>query len=164
MSRKDNLLEIEADEPEMLHSILSKLPRPLDLEHLIRQTMELYQKYPPERLPGRAWSRISSNSVLKTTHNFHKLGQQTLQDGERFFALEAAEIHRQEARLARNRRLQVLARRYRRPAGYTGVAILVAVIAMLARGQTSTFARAGISTALLGLQQKAIEIWQRLTV
>lgn len=148
----------------MLHSILSKLPRPLDLESLIQQTMELYRKHPPEQLPGRAWSRMSIYSVLKTTHDFQKLEQQTLKDGERFFEREAAEILRQEARLARNRRLRALAKRYRRPASYTGVAILVAVVAMLARGQNSSLAGTGISTALLGLQQRAIELWQRFSV
>lgn len=163
-SRKEKLLEIEADEPEMLHSILSKLPRPLDLEGLIFKTMELYQKFPPERLPGKAWSRISTNSVLKTTRDWRKLEQQTLQDGERFFELEAAEVRRQEARLARNIRLQALARRYRRPAGYTGIAVLVAVIAMLARGQHAALTNNSISTALLGLQQKAVNLWQRFAV
>ena len=93
-----------------------------------------------------------------------KLDRQTLQDGERFFELEAAEVHRQEARAVRNRRLQALAKRYRRPASYTGVAILVAVIAMLARGQISPLSGTGISTAILGIQQRAIELWQKFSI
>lgn len=164
MSRKDKLLEIEADEPEMLHSILSKLPRPLDLESLIRQAMDLYQQHPPERLPCRIWSRISLYSVLKTTRNFNSLSQQTLQDGERFFELEATEIHRQEARIARNRRLQALARRYQRPVSYAGVAVFVAIIAMLARGSNSPVQFSSWNTALAGLQQRALEIWRRFIV
>ncbi|KAL8934249.1 MAG: hypothetical protein Q9211_005330, partial [Gyalolechia sp. 1 TL-2023] len=67
LSRREELFEIPADEPEMLHSILSKLPKPLDLEALITQTTSLYMDFPPERLPFRSWARISPFSVLKTT-------------------------------------------------------------------------------------------------
>ncbi|KAI7711476.1 hypothetical protein KC353_g8964, partial [Hortaea werneckii] len=84
ISRKKELFEFGADEPEMLHAILSKMPKPLDLDSLILRASDMFVHHPPEKLPGRAWSRISPNSVLKTTHaDPQQLVQQTLEDGER---------------------------------------------------------------------------------
>lgn len=65
MQRREELFEIPDDEPEMLHSILSKLPKPLDLEGLIRRTTDLLKRLPPESLS--TWRRISHISVLKTS-------------------------------------------------------------------------------------------------
>ncbi|KAL4741874.1 rab-GTPase-TBC domain-containing protein [Aspergillus similis] len=67
LSRRKELLEIPADEPEMLHYTLSKLPQPLDLEGLISRAVQLFRDHPPESLPFGAWRKISSYSVLKTT-------------------------------------------------------------------------------------------------
>ena len=142
----------------MLHSILSKLPKPLNLEKLISQTVELFQKHPPSHLPRRAWAQVSSNSVLKTTQDFHKLSQQTLEDGERFFQKEAAEIHRRDVLMQRQRQLRLLATRYRRPASWFSGAILVAVMALYLRGSTFSPSIVGL---LFGLQQRLAEIWQR---
>ncbi len=160
MTRKDELLEIEADEPEMLHSVLSKLPRPLDLESLISDTVSLFQRYPPERLPGRTWAQISTHSVLKTTRDFGKLSKQTLQDGERDFEREAAELRRQEVVQQTLKQYKALARQYRRPATFTGIAAIVALIAILTREQAPASAVSGLNTAFLGLQRRVIELWQ----
>ncbi|KAH8155352.1 uncharacterized protein LAJ45_00362 [Morchella importuna] len=65
LHRKEELFEIPDDEPEMLHSILSKLPKPLDLEGLISRANLLLDTYPPESLS--TWSKISPKSVLKTS-------------------------------------------------------------------------------------------------
>lgn len=143
----------------MLHAVLSKLPKPLDLEGLIQRTVELRESFPPQRLPGRVWSRISSSSVLKTTQDPEALLRQTLQDGERYFQQEATEIRRRDAMKARQKQIQALARRYRRPALLTGSAIMVAVLGLLMR-------RAGGTSLpgwglILGLRQKAFEIWQQ---
>lgn len=159
LSRKQELLDIEADEPEMLHAILSKLPKPLDLEGLIQRTIDLRKLYPPQQLPGRVWSRISSSSVLKTTQDPEALLQQTLQDGERFFAKEAAEIRRRDALKEKREQLQALARRYRRPVLFTGSAVLIAVLGMFVRqlGATPDLS----SSLMLGVRQKALELWQQ---
>ncbi|OAL64530.1 hypothetical protein A7C99_3964 [Trichophyton rubrum] len=69
LSRKDELYDIPQDEPEMFHGVLSKLPRPLDLETLISNTVRIYQDHPPEKLPCGAWKSIPSYSVLKTLRN-----------------------------------------------------------------------------------------------
>ncbi|CZT19921.1 related to GTPase-activating protein gyp10 [Ramularia collo-cygni] len=130
MSRKDELLEIDHDEPEMLHSILSKLPKPLNLEGLIRSARDLFAQFRPEQLPNRVWWSVSSHSVLKTTRDARALATQDLQDGERHFAKHAAEIQTRDALRYAKQRLQALAHRYRRPARWTGAAILVAVLAL----------------------------------
>lgn len=160
MSRKKELLEIDHDEPEMLHSILSKLPKPLDLEGLIRSTRALFRKYPPELLPNRVWRTVSPNSVLKTTRDPHVLAAQTLQDGERLFKKQSAEIQRQDAVKYAKQRIQALARRHRRLAQWTGAAILVAVLAMQF-GRTS--GSADFSGWLLySLRQRAQQLVARI--
>ncbi|KAF2763706.1 hypothetical protein EJ03DRAFT_303334 [Teratosphaeria nubilosa] len=135
VSRKKELMEIEADEPEMLHAILSKLPKPLDLEYLIHCTTEAFNKYPPEKLPGRAWSQVSSYSVLKTTHHDETLQKQTLEDGERLFEMHDTEIRRKEAWQKRRQTAKLLVRQYRRPAALTGLAVLFALVAYIARDE-----------------------------
>lgn len=143
----------------MLHAILSKLPKPLDLEGLIQRTIELRNKYPPQKLPGRVWRNISSSSVLKTTQDPDALLQQSLQDGERFFHREAMEISRRDALKARRLQLQALALRYRRPAILTGSAIVIAVLGILMRRLGTTSSLQGWDS-LFGLRQKAFELWQ----
>ncbi|KXT06702.1 hypothetical protein AC578_8531 [Pseudocercospora eumusae] len=148
MSRKKELLEIDHDEPEMLHSILSKLPKPLDLEGLIHRTQTLFTTHPPEQLPNRAWRRVSSYSVLKTTRDPHALSTQTLQEGEQLFAKQAAEIQRQDAVKQLRQRMQALAYQYRRPAKWTGTAILVAALALYLGRTTNTSVALGYLTSL----------------
>lgn len=149
MSRKKELLEIDHDEPEMLHSILSKLPKPLDLEGLIHRTQTLFTTYPPEQLPNRAWRRVSSYSVLKTTRDPQALSTQSLQEGEQLFAKQAAEIQRQDAVKQVRQRLQALAYQYRRPAKWTGTAILVAALALYLGRTTNGSVGLGYLTSLV---------------
>jgi len=118
----------------MLFHILSKLPKPLNLESLVRRASELFSQYPPERLPHRAWSRVSANSVLKTTHGAPQpLAEQSLTDGERMFERHAAEVKRAEVWNRQILHTRRLARKYQRPATYTATAVVVAVMALLLR-------------------------------
>lgn len=158
MSRKKELLEIDADEPEMLHATLSKLPKPLNLESLIRRTSEIFEQYPPERLPGRAWNRVSVNSVLKTTHDPHKLAQQTLADGEVMFEKQAAEIKRAAEWKEQKLRLWQLARKYRRPATYTGAAIVAAILAYWLRSGGEQAGFASWMPMLAKLRQQTVSV------
>lgn len=144
----------------MLHSILSKLPKPLDLDSLIEHTVTLFQKYPPEKLPGRAWPHISSNSVLKKTRHLHDPTKQTLADGERHFEKEAAEIRRQDALERTQKQACILLRRYRRPATWTGTAVLFALLALYARSDASPSVTAW-SSALAGIQRTLFDAWRR---
>lgn len=142
----------------MLHSILSKLPKPLDLDALIAATSELHAAYPPNRLSGFAWFQISNNSVLKTTRDPHALAKQTLRKGERFFERHAADIKTQELRQKQLERARVLAKRYRRPAVVTGTAFLAALLALYLRradGGASVESLAGLYHAGLVLQSRA---------
>lgn len=128
MSRKDELLEFGPDEPEMLYAILSKLPKPLDLEKLIAQTVELVERFPSEKLPFRAWSKVSRWSVLKTTRvGEEELRRQTLGDGEIWLQKQAVEIERNEARKVMLAKIRMAVQRYKRPAGALTVAVLIAV-------------------------------------
>ncbi|KAI4170168.1 MAG: hypothetical protein LQ343_005174 [Gyalolechia ehrenbergii] len=127
LSRREELFEIPADEPEMLHSILSKLPKPLDLEALIAQTMSLYVEFPPERLPFRSWARISPFSVLKTTRGDFR--QQSLNNGVDLFEKQASQLRREQWL----EQAKATVWKYRRPAGRVGLAIFVGMIAFWLR-------------------------------
>lgn len=124
LSRRDELFEIPADEPEMLHSVLSKLPKPLDLEALISRTMIEFSKHPPESLPFRAWSKISSFSVLKTTQDI--CHSQTLEEGKDLFVQQQLQLRRVELR---EKAVSALWK-YRRPAGSIGLAVLIGVLSI----------------------------------
>jgi hypothetical protein len=127
LSRRDELFEIPADEPEMLHSVLSKLPKPLNLEGLISKTIDLFETHPPESLSGRAWAKISPFSVLKTTR--HPCRHQTLRDGEDLFLMQQLQLRRTELR----ERAVATLWRYRRPVGSFGLAVAVGIIALWLR-------------------------------
>ena len=133
-SRKDELLEVEEDEPEMLHSILSKLPKPLDLEDLIEQTIMLHTQNPPNTLPGLFWHRIDSDSVLKTTQPDKKVQAQTIDQGRRWFRSQQMTLKRRQTTSMISQAIW----RYRRPVGSVGIAFTIAVIAILLRRETGS--------------------------
>ena len=124
LSRRDELYEIPAEEPEMLHSVLSKLPKPLDLEALIFRTMTLFEEHPPESLPSSAWANISVYSVLKTTRK--SVRDQTLKDGEELFEYQALQLRRHELQ----KRAMATIWKYRRPTSQIGLAFLVGVVSI----------------------------------
>lgn len=135
LSRREELFDIPADEPEMLHSVLSKLPKPLDLEALIAKTMSVYGRSPPERLPFRAWAKISPYSVLKTTRGDFR--RQTIDDGIALFDRQVSQVRREQ----RIDEAKATLWKYRRPAGRVGLAIFVGVVAFsLRKGGFETYA------------------------
>jgi TBC1 domain family member 20 len=127
LQRSDELFETPADEPEMLHSILSKLPKPLDLERLIQNARQLFEKHPPETLRG--WRSVSGNSVLKTTANSDAAEKQTLDDGKMYFQAQVRELEWAERRENIVNNLW----KYRKPASAIGVAVLVGVLSFYIR-------------------------------
>ncbi|KAH8659088.1 rab-GTPase-TBC domain-containing protein [Tricladium varicosporioides] len=122
LQRSEELFEIPADEPEMLHSILSKLPKPLDLESLISGTVRLFEKHPPEQL--RPWRQISQSSVLKTARWENQILNQTLEDGEVFFKNQVKEL---EWANTQEKAFKAIWK-YRKPATGIGLAVTVAVV------------------------------------
>ncbi|KAF2805094.1 uncharacterized protein BDZ99DRAFT_424309 [Mytilinidion resinicola] len=129
LARKDELLEIPPDEPEMLHSILCKLPKPLDLELLISNTTSLFDRHPPKSLSYRAWSRVSSYSVLKTTQIPSSVAKQTLEEGNTLFSKQEVEMRRAKAIQKAVNNVKRQAWLYRRPAGAFGLAVAVGLVA-----------------------------------
>ncbi|SPO05812.1 related to GTPase-activating protein gyp10 [Cephalotrichum gorgonifer] len=127
LSRREELFETSAEDPSMLHSILSKVPKELDLESLISDSIALLEKYPPTTLPS--WRRISSSSCLKTARSDDSCTTQSLEDGRRFFQVQLAELRRAERWEELTKRAWV----YRRPAGVIGTTVLVAIVAVYLR-------------------------------
>ena len=130
LSRREELFDIPADEPEMLHSVLSKLPKPLDLEALVSKTVALVNEHPPETLPFRAWAKISQYSVLKTTVGpIRKQTLEGLRDGEGLFANQVMQLRRAELR----QQAMNTVWKYRRAAGSVGLALFVALVSVWLR-------------------------------
>jgi hypothetical protein len=119
--RKKELFAIPLDEPEMIHFVLSKLPQSLDLEVLIADAMNLYQRHPPESLPFRSWQSISRHSVLKTSRDLAL--QATPKQAEDLFKEQTRELRRDELR----QKSLTFLWKYRRPTTAVGLAIVVGV-------------------------------------
>jgi TBC1 domain family member 20 len=124
ISRREELLDIPVEEPEMLHFTLSKLPQPLDLESLISKTMQLFNAHPPRKLPHRIWWNISSHSVLKTSRSLRE--KQSMKRAEELFAKQAAQLRREELQ---RKTLQAMWK-YRRPATSITLAVLAGLMSI----------------------------------
>jgi len=127
LSRREELFDTPDDDPSMLHLILSKVPKKLDLETLIAQAISLFDKYPPTSL--RAWRRVSSSSCLKTAGCVEVCAGQSLAEGRGYFEAQLRELRCTE----RWNELIKKARLYRRPAKAIGLAIVVGLAAMYLR-------------------------------
>ncbi|KAK4145890.1 rab-GTPase-TBC domain-containing protein [Dichotomopilus funicola] len=134
-ARRTELFDTPPDEPEMLHSILSKLPVPLDVEGLITRAVELERQVPPESLP--AWRKgVSRWSVLKTGRDTDCAGganeqgrSRGVEQGREWFEKQVRELEWDE----RKKKVAIWAWKNRRPAGVVGMTVLVAVLAVLLR-------------------------------
>jgi len=127
LQRSGELFDIPSDEPEMLHSVLSKLPKPLVLDVLITNTVKLFEKHPPETL--KTWRAISRYSVLKTARWPNQTCNQSIDDGMTFFEEQVKELQRMEKR----DRFTAVLWKYRRPARTIGLAVLVGVLSFWMR-------------------------------
>lgn len=124
IGRRDELFAFPSGEPEILHSVLSKLPQPLGADALVVAARALLASHPPESLPS--WRRgVSAHSVLKTARSARDCAGQSLSVGEYFFGQQMIELRREE------RRQKVLKAlwRYRKPARAVGVAVAFGVLA-----------------------------------
>lgn len=125
LSRREQLLEIPTDEHDMLFFTLQKLPQPLDLEPLIRDTLRIFANHPPDRLPGRIWNRISSSSALKTARS-KSISYET---AEVCFERQTKEVKWEETR----QRAARLAYRHRGQIAATAVALAVGALSIWLR-------------------------------
>ncbi|CAD0022588.1 unnamed protein product [Aureobasidium pullulans] len=149
------LLELGSDEEDMMYAILSKLPKPLDIESLITRTTLLYSQHPPETLPFRAWRQVSGYSVLKTTRDPNELAKQTLEDGEQLYVKHAAQIERQQALQKAIAQSRLLAYRYRKPAGALTLAVAVGVLSLYI-GKSGNGSSVSSSAILLDAKHKLL--------
>jgi hypothetical protein len=133
LNRSEELFDTPADEPEMLHSILSKLPKPLNLERLISDTTDLLEHHPPENLPG--WSKISKSSVLKTARFPDQVAMQNLQDGRIYFEKQVKELQWAERREKFIKQLW----KNKNPAIMIGVGVLVGLLSYHMRKSPSIY-------------------------
>lgn len=127
LSRREQLLEIPADDHDMLFFTLQKLPQPLDLEPLIAQAVQIFASHPPDRLPGRVWRTISSSSVLKTAQVPEN--SRNLEEAAIYFQRQAAEVKWDE----KKHRALKTALRYRRPFATTAAAVLIGAFSIWMR-------------------------------
>ncbi|KAJ5678283.1 uncharacterized protein N7477_003916 [Penicillium maclennaniae] len=135
LSRKEELLDIPLDEPEMLHFKLSKLPYPLDLDGHISSAERLFEDHPPETLPFGAWKHVPSCSVLKTTRDpYHKY---TVEEAEQLFKQQTRQLQNEE----RRQKALDFARKHRRAVGSVALAILVGAASIYIR-------RKGLDTSI----------------
>lgn len=135
LSRRDELLDIEKEDEDILHVMLSKLPDPFDIEFHIARATELYASLPPSSLSSWEWWRISSSSVLKTSATLADTRRLTLEDGERYFIQQEKEVRRQQFQkkllrhATRNIRHAQSRLWYYRRYGAAGIAIVVGAYA-----------------------------------
>jgi hypothetical protein len=139
LSRREELLEIDQEDEDILYVMLGKLPQPFDVEFHIARTLELYERLPPASLASWEWWRLSTSSVLKTSSTVNDLRRLTLEDGERFFVLQEKDVRRQQALRKAGQNVLYLRRRlwfYRRY-GYAGFAVIFGVYAFWLGGRSA---------------------------
>ncbi|KAF2621919.1 hypothetical protein BU25DRAFT_353388 [Macroventuria anomochaeta] len=135
LSRREELLEIDREDEDILHVMLSKLPEPFDIEFHIARSIELYERLPPGSPGSWEWWRISSSSVLKASATLADTQRLTLEDGERLFAQQENEVRRQQyqkkvlQQATRSFKHAQLRLRYYRRYGAVGLAIVVGAYA-----------------------------------
>ncbi|KAF9729355.1 hypothetical protein PMIN06_004454 [Paraphaeosphaeria minitans] len=140
LSRREEMLDIDKEDEDIMHAMLGKLPQPFDVEFHIARAVELYERLPPEKLGSWEWWNISSLSVLKTSTTPAALSRLELEDGERWMLQQEKEVRWQQSRAKAKRSAQMLKRRlwvYRRQ-GVFGLAVIVGVYALWLGRSAST--------------------------
>ncbi|KAF2684104.1 hypothetical protein K458DRAFT_418418 [Lentithecium fluviatile CBS 122367] len=132
LSRREEMLEIDKEDEDIMHATLGKLPQPFDVEFHIARTVELYERLAPDTLGSFAWWRISSSSVLKTPSAPAELSNMSLEEGERLLLQQEKEVRRQQAIKKVMMNAKYLQRRiwYYRKHGALGLTIAVGVYAL----------------------------------
>ncbi|KAF2639724.1 hypothetical protein P280DRAFT_46455 [Massarina eburnea CBS 473.64] len=145
LSRREEVLDIDEEDEDVMCVILGRLPDQFDIEFHIARAMELYERLPPQAMGSWEWWRISSSSVLKTSWTPARLRRTTLEEGERLFQEHEKDIRRRKALAQAADRARLLQRRlwlYRRH-GAVGLAIAVGVYALWLGRSNSRIASLG---------------------
>jgi hypothetical protein len=132
LSRREEILEIDKEDEDIMSAILGKLPEPFDVEFHIARAIELYERLPPDSLDSWEWWHISSSSVLKTSSTPFQLNQMTLEDGERLLEQQETALRRAKSMQQAAKRARLLKRRlwiYRRHGAF-GLALAVGIYAL----------------------------------
>ncbi|OAL42995.1 GTPase-activating protein gyp10 [Pyrenochaeta sp. DS3sAY3a] len=132
LSRRDELLDIDKEDQDILYVMLGRLPEPFHVEFHIARTIELFERLPPASLRSWEWWRISSSSVLKASATNEALRHLTLEDGETLFAKQEQELRRQHVWRDAVKKIKRANRQiwYYRRYGYVGLAVLVGAYAV----------------------------------
>lgn len=135
ISRRSELLGMPSDQSDMLTFVISKLPKTLDLDALIQDTLILFQNQPPQRLRGFIWWRLSPYSVLKTSRYISQ--PQTLEEAETLCRKQIQQL-RNEDLMRKSARLVF---KYRRPVASLTAVLLVGALSIWLRrsGQDKIF-------------------------
>ncbi|KAF1949503.1 GTPase-activating protein gyp10 [Byssothecium circinans] len=146
LSRREEILDIDKEDEDIMSAILGRLPEPFDVEFHIARTVELHERLPPHSLGSWEWWRISSSSVLKTSTPFH-INRMTLEEGEKLFQEQEKEIRRRKTFNEAVNKAKLVKRQlwvYRRHGAF-GLALAVGVYALwLGRSSRSaSFGSAG---------------------
>jgi hypothetical protein len=157
LSRREELLEIDQEDEDILYVMLGKLPEPFDVEFHIARTLELYERLPPASLASWEWWRLSSSSVLKASATVDDLHRLTLEDGEKLFIQHEKDVRRQQALRRASQNILYVRRRlwFYRSYGYVGLAVIVGAYAFwLGRKGGSDTARYTLFGPLRNLVRK----------
>ena len=146
--RRDELLEIESNDHDMLLFTLSKLPQPLNLQALIDRCLKMFTACPPEQLPRGVWQRISKHSVLKTSRELKS--EQSLDEARDLFTKQSQQLIREEIMAKTMKQLQ----KNRRPIITFGVTVMVGIVSFYLR-------RSGQDRVLLALVWRTISNLRR---
>ncbi|EXJ89440.1 hypothetical protein A1O3_02507 [Capronia epimyces CBS 606.96] len=135
ISRRSELLEMPADQSDILTFMISKLPQTLDIDALVLDTLALFRRLPPERLDGFIWWRLSRYSVLKTSRQISR--PHSLEEAESLCQKQISQLRRDES-MKKTARLLL---RHQRPILSLTVALLVAAMSVWSRksGQDKFF-------------------------
>lgn len=131
LSKREELLEIDQEDEDILYVMLGKLPQPFDVEFHIARTLELYERLPPASLGSWEWWKVSSSSVLKSSASTADMHRLTMKDGEMLLMQQEKEVRRQQALMRVRQNVLFVRRRiwlYRKY-GYVGLAVLVGAYA-----------------------------------
>lgn len=155
LSRREEMLDIDKEDEDIMHAMLGKLPQPFDVEFHIARAVELYERLPPEKLGSWEWWNISSSSVLKTSTTPAALGRLSLEDGEKWMLQQEKEVRWQQSRVKAKKNAQLLQRRlwvYRRQ-GVFGLAVVVGMYALWL-GRSASTSRLSVFAPLSELSRR----------